>query len=76
MAGVAALVAASAWGLRAQTQSDGPDPQLTASALLEPTLRTGPNHTVAEAVVTPGMYHVFTITSASNVPKTDVMVNT
>jgi len=63
VAGVAALVAASAWGLRAQTQSDEPDPQLKASALLEPALPTGPSHTVAEAVVTPGAYHVFTITS-------------
>ncbi len=60
---VAAMIAASAWSLRAVTQSDEADPHLTASALLEPALRTGPHHAVAETVHTPGSYHVFTITS-------------
>lgn len=60
---VAVMVAASAWSLRAVTQSDEADPQLTASALLEPAMRAGPHHAVAETVLTPGSYHVFTITS-------------
>lgn len=51
------------WSGRAYSQADEPDPVLTASVLLDASQRTGPNHTVAEAVATPGNYHVFTITS-------------
>ena len=47
----------------ARAQSDEPAPALRASALLDATQMKGPHHTVAEAVQTPGFYHVFTITS-------------
>lgn len=60
---VALAAAAGAWSVTAYTQADEPDPQLTASVLLDAALRTGPNHTVADSVRTPGAYHVFTITS-------------
>lgn len=60
---VAVMVSTSAWVLGADAQSEEADPQLSASVLLEPALRTGPHHAVAETVLTPGAYHVFTITS-------------
>jgi hypothetical protein len=47
----------------ARAQGDEPAPVLTAPALLDAKLMKGPHHTVADAVQTPGFYHVFTITS-------------
>jgi hypothetical protein len=56
-------VAATAWLTAAQGGGDEPPPVLEASALLPPDQLKGPNHTVAEAVETPGFFHEFQITS-------------
>lgn len=44
--------------------ADEPDPVRTAAALLTAAQLTGPHHTVAPRVDTPGPYHVFQITSS------------
>ncbi|MCC6992489.1 MAG: hypothetical protein IT181_26025 [Acidobacteria bacterium] len=59
---LAAAVIACA-GLAVAQTGDEADPVFSASELLDASERTGPNHTVAEAVRTPGNYHVFTLTS-------------
>ena len=59
----AVLVATSCLGLVWAQGSDEPDPTLKASAILTPEQLKGPNHTVAEAVTTPGFFHEFSVTS-------------
>ena len=48
----------------ARAQGDEPAPALKASALLDATQMKGSHHAIAEAVQTPGFYHVFTVTSS------------
>ena len=60
---VAAVVATGCLGLAWAQGADEPDPTLKASAILTPAQLKGPNHTVAEAVTTPGFFHVFSVTS-------------
>ena len=55
--------AARAGSVQAAAQADEPDPTMSAAALLDAPLRTGPHHTVADSVRTPGAYHLFTVTS-------------
>src|SRR6188768_3165820 len=59
----AVVVATSCLGLAWAQGADEPDPTLKAAAILTPAQLKGPNHTVAEAVATPGFFHVFSITS-------------
>jgi hypothetical protein len=61
MAALCVATAVAATG--GQAPGDEPDPALTATALLPAAQLTGPHHTVSAAVLTPGPYHVFTITS-------------
>lgn len=58
---LAAALAAS--GLAASQADDEPPPSLTAAALLSAAERAGPHHVVGDAVLTPGEYHEFQITS-------------
>jgi len=58
-----AVVALTGAATRTQPAPDEPDPALTASELLEASQLRGPNHTVQDAVRTPGDYHLFTIAS-------------
>lgn len=61
--GVWAAVALGVAALAAQPTPDEADPVLTAAAVLDAAQLRGPNHTVQDAVRTPGDYHVFLITS-------------
>ena len=59
----AVVVAASCFGIVWAQGPDEPDPRLKASAILTPAQLKGPNHSVADAVSTPGFFHVFSVTS-------------
>jgi hypothetical protein len=65
---IAALTVAvalrGAWvGATGGQPGDEPDPVVTAASLLAGTPLTGEHYAIADAVRTPGVYHVFTITS-------------
>ena len=62
--GAAVVLAAGCLAVAsAQGPSDEPAPTLEAPAILTPAQLKGPHHTVADAVSTPGFFHVFSITS-------------
>jgi hypothetical protein len=60
---LACTVVAAGATTTAQRAADEPPPTFKASALLPAAQMKGPHHTVADAVETPGFYHVFTVTS-------------
>lgn len=61
---LAAALLGGAWAVASAAQaSDEPDPVVTAASLLTGTPLKGEHYTVADEVRTPGLYHVFTLTS-------------
>lgn len=60
---VAVLLGAAWVAAAARQQPDEPDPVVTAASLLAGTPLKGEHYTIDDTVRTPGVYHIFTVTS-------------